>query len=145
LCGNAFNQKTLRKRISKVVKRGDVIGASGTFFDGPNTSFNVGDMFVFPTDVQLRFQVGCDGTKCAFKFGVAKYMGNLEATFPIEAVDPVECLDQRLLLAVVEYLDGYEPNFACRLVPVNSLGVRLLVAILCKGTTCTEAVVCSLA
>jgi hypothetical protein len=89
-----------------------VVGTPCSFLGSAYASFDIGDVFVFPTDIELRFEIVGNGAAGAFKFGVAKDEGDPEATLAVETVDALECLDEAGLLAVVKDLGGNESEIA---------------------------------
>jgi hypothetical protein len=71
-----------------------VIGASGPFLGSADGTFNVWHVFIFATDVQFGTQVGGHCAPGAFKFAIAKDVGNYEAAFAVYSVDSLEGLDE---------------------------------------------------
>jgi hypothetical protein len=103
---NHFDQHS--RRI--LVKWSGGVVATGSFLSGPDTSLDVGDVFVLTADVEFTAEVGGDGATGAFKFGVTKDHGDAEAAFTVDAVYALKRALETGLFSVVKGLGGYEMN-----------------------------------
>lgn len=93
-----------------MVEGSDVVCATRALLNGANATFDVRNMFIFATDVELRLECGSNITAGALEFRVSKDVLNPKATFAIDAVNVSESLGERGCFTVGEGGDGDEPN-----------------------------------
>lgn len=74
--------------------------AAGAFLWGSDGPFNVWDVLVLATDVQLGVKMGGDGPPRTFELAITQDVGNAESTPVAHAMDLLEGLCARVSLAV---------------------------------------------
>jgi hypothetical protein len=84
----------------EIVKRSNVVGTVCAILDRPNTSFNIGDVFVFAAYVKFRFEVGSNGAVSALGLRVTEDVLDPETMFAIDALNFSESLDERGLFLI---------------------------------------------
>ena len=89
---------------------GGVVCTPGSFLDGANAPFNIWDVFILATYVQLGSDIGGDGASQTLKFRVTKDGGDPKAALSVDAMNLFEGLEKRFSLSVVDYAGGDKAN-----------------------------------